>query len=40
MTNKSTPVVHAELVDAATLCTVDELCLASNVDANWIDLPR
>jgi chaperone modulatory protein CbpM len=36
MTNKSTPVVRAELVDAATLCTVDELCLAFNVDANWI----
>jgi chaperone modulatory protein CbpM len=36
MTNKSAPVVRAELVDAATLCTVDELCLACNVDANWI----
>ena len=36
MTNRSAPVVRAELVDAATLCTVDELCLACNVDANWI----
>ena len=36
MTNKGTPVLRAELVDAATLCTVDELCLACNVDANWI----
>ena len=26
----------AELVDAATVYTVDELCLACNVDANWI----
>ena len=35
MTNKSeSPVVRAELVDTATLCTVDELCLACNVDAN------
>jgi chaperone modulatory protein CbpM len=36
MTNESTRVVRAELVDAATLCTVEELCLACNVDANWI----
>jgi chaperone modulatory protein CbpM len=36
MATKSAPVVRAELVDAATLCTVDELCLACNVDANWI----
>lgn len=36
MTNMSAPVVRAELVDTATLCTVDELCLACNVDANWI----
>jgi chaperone modulatory protein CbpM len=36
MTNKSASVVRAELVDTATLCTVDELCLACSVDANWI----
>jgi chaperone modulatory protein CbpM len=36
MTNKSAPVVRAELVDTATHCTVDELCLACNVDADWI----
>ncbi len=36
MTNESTPVLRAELVDATTLCTVDELCLACNVDADWI----
>ncbi len=36
MANKSTSVVRAELVDTATLCTVEELCLACNVDANWI----
>jgi chaperone modulatory protein CbpM len=36
MTNKSAPVVRAELVDTATLCTFAELCLACNVDANWI----
>ena len=36
MANKSASVVRAELVDTATLCTVDELCLACNVDANWI----
>ena len=32
----SGPVVRAELVDTATLCTVEELCLACNVEANWI----
>ena len=36
MTSKNAPVVRAELVDTAALCTVDELCLACNVDANWI----
>ena len=36
MTNESAPVARAELVDAATLCSLDELCLACNVDANWI----
>jgi chaperone modulatory protein CbpM len=36
MTDRSAPVVRAELVDTANLCTVDELCLACNVDANWI----
>ena len=36
MTNESASVVRAELVDTATLCTVDELCLACSVDANWI----
>jgi chaperone modulatory protein CbpM len=36
MTNKSAPVVRAELVDTATLCTIDELRIACNVDANWI----
>lgn len=36
MTSKSAPVVSAELVDTATFCTVDDLCLACNVDANWI----
>ena len=36
MTNTSASVFRAELVDTATLCTVDELCLACNVDANWI----
>jgi chaperone modulatory protein CbpM len=36
MARKSVPVVRAELVDTATLCTVDELCRACNVDANWI----
>ena len=36
MTNESVPVVHAELVDSAAPCTVDELCLACNVDADWI----
>jgi chaperone modulatory protein CbpM len=36
MTNESTPVVRAELVDTATLCTFGELCLACDVDANWI----
>lgn len=36
MANKSGSVVRAELVDTATVCTIDELCLACNVDANWI----
>jgi chaperone modulatory protein CbpM len=36
MARKSVPVVRAELVDTAILCTVDELCRACNVDANWI----
>ena len=36
MKNERAPVVRAELVDTATLCTVEELCLACNVDANWI----
>ena len=36
MTNNSASVVRAELVDTATLCTVEDLCLACSVDANWI----
>lgn len=36
MANKSASVVRAELVDTATVCTIDELCLACNVDADWI----
>ena len=36
MTNKSVPVVRAELVDEANLYTIDELCIACNIDANWI----
>ena len=36
MTNDSAPVVRAELVDAVAHCTVDELCLACNVNADWI----
>jgi chaperone modulatory protein CbpM len=36
MTTESASVVQAELVDAASLCTVDELCLACSVDARWI----
>lgn len=36
MTDERTPVVHAELVDATPLCTIDELCLACNVDADWV----
>lgn len=36
MAKQSAPVVHAELVDTATLCTIEELCLACSVDANWI----
>jgi chaperone modulatory protein CbpM len=36
MKNNSASVVRAELVDTATLCTVEELCLACSVDANWI----
>jgi chaperone modulatory protein CbpM len=36
MTNQSAPVVRAELVDTTTLCTVDDLCLACNVDPAWI----
>lgn len=36
MANKSASVVRAELVDTATVCTIDELCLACSVDANWI----
>ncbi len=36
MTNYGASVVRAELVDTATLCTIEELCLACSVDANWI----
>ncbi len=36
MANKGSSVVYAELVDTATLCTVEELCLACSVDAEWI----
>ncbi len=36
MTDDSATRVTAELVDAATVHTVDELCLACNVDPNWI----
>ena len=36
MANKSASVVRAELVDPATVCTVDELCLACSVDAKGI----
>lgn len=36
MTDKSASVVRAELVDTTPLYTVDELCRACDVDANWI----
>ena len=36
MTNQGASVVRAELVDTAALCTIDELCLACGVEANWI----
>ena len=36
MTNKGASVVRAEFVDTTILCTVEELCLACRVDANWI----
>lgn len=36
MTNSRAPVFRAELVDPATICTVEELCLACGVDATWI----
>jgi chaperone modulatory protein CbpM len=32
----SAPAVHAELVDAAALCSIDELSVACNVDPDWI----
>lgn len=34
--NKGASAVRAELVATATLFTVEELCLACSVDANWI----
>ena len=36
MAKKSASIVRAELVDTTPLCTVDDLCLACNVDASWI----
>jgi chaperone modulatory protein CbpM len=36
MSDPSEPRVSAELIDATTLCTLDEICLACNVDHNWI----
>ncbi len=36
MTHKDAPVIRAQLVDTATHCTIDELCLACNADADWI----
>jgi chaperone modulatory protein CbpM len=36
MTNKEVSVIRAELVDTAAPCTIEELCLACSVDANWV----
>ena len=36
MTDTNVTAVPAELVNAATLCTLDDLCLACKVDPNWI----
>ena len=36
MTDKTAPSVSPEIVDAAAICSVEELCLACNVDAEWI----
>ncbi len=36
MTDDSKICVTAEIVDAESLLTIDDLCLACNVDVNWL----
>ena len=36
MTDKTAPGVSSEIVDVEAICSVEELCLACNVDAEWI----
>jgi chaperone modulatory protein CbpM len=32
----ATPTIAGEFIDTTTMCTLDELCAACNVDADWI----
>jgi chaperone modulatory protein CbpM len=36
MTDKAAPTVSSEVIEAGAICSLEELCLACNVDAKWI----
>jgi chaperone modulatory protein CbpM len=36
MTQRGTPGIPSQIVDADIMCTLDELCRACNVEAGWI----
>lgn len=36
MADKLSPTVSSEIIETGTICSLEELCLACNVDAKWI----
>jgi chaperone modulatory protein CbpM len=36
MTKKASPMVPSEIIEESTMCGFDELCLACNVDPDWV----
>ena len=36
MTDNTSPGFASEIIDAETMCSLDELCRACNVEADWI----
>jgi chaperone modulatory protein CbpM len=36
MTDKAAPTVSSEIIETGTICSLEELCHACNVDAKWI----